>query len=60
MKKYTVIYAELFNTGSHQQSITRMQYIECEPQNLKQEVEVHVDFGNVWFILEGHPIETED
>jgi len=60
MKKYTIIYAQLFQTGSHQQSITKMLHVECTPKNLKQEVEKTVDFGNVWFILDGHCNETED
>lgn len=60
MKKYTVIYAEFFQTGSHQVSLTKLLYIECLPEELKNETEKTVDFGNVLFILEGHCNQTND
>jgi len=60
MKKYTIIYAEFFQHGSHQNSITHMKHIECLAENLKQAVEETVDFGNVWFLLDGHCKRTKD
>ena len=60
MKKYTIIYAEFHQYGSHQNSITLLKHIECLPENLKNTVEETVDFGNVWFILDGHSNQTED
>lgn len=60
MKKYTIIYGEFFQTGNQRNSITRMKHIECFPQDIKSTVEESIDFGDVWFILEGHCIETQD
>lgn len=60
MKKYTVIYAEFFQIGSHQNSITKLEYIECFPEFIKDEIEKFVSMGNVWFILEGHCNQTND
>lgn len=60
MKKYTIIYADFFSTGSHLNSITKMKHIECEPENLKTEVEKTCDMSAVWFILEGHCEITKD
>ena len=61
MKKYTVIYADTFQMGSHRNSITKMKHIECIPEKLKEEVENNdIDFSNVWFILDGHCEKTKD
>jgi len=60
MKKYTVIYSEYFQTGSHQNSITKKKHIECDKENLNQTVEKEVGWGNVWFILDGHCESTSD
>ncbi len=60
MKKYTLIYAEFFNIGSHRNSITKMKHIECEPSNLIKEIEKVCDTTAVWFILDGHCEQTKD
>ena len=60
MKKYTVIYSEYFQTGSHQNSITKKKHIECDKENLNQTVEKEVGWGNMWFILDGHCESTSD
>lgn len=51
-KRYTVIYSEYFQTGSHTNSITRFAHIEsC---NLSETINTDNRFGNnVWFIFEG-------
>lgn len=54
MKKYTIIYSEFFQKGSHQVGITKKKHIECLPEELKQEVEDKTGWENVWFILDGH------
>lgn len=54
MKQYTIIYAEFFQSGNHQNSITKLQHIRCKPEDLKNRVEKFADFGNVWFILDGY------
>lgn len=60
MKKYTVIYSEYFQTGSHQTSITKKKHIECTKENLNKTVEKEVGWDNVWFILDGHCESTSD
>lgn len=60
MKKYTIIYGDFFQSGSHQQSITKMKHIECLPTELEKEVLKTVDFTNVWFIFDGHCNQTSD
>lgn len=61
MKKYTIIYSDSFQMGSHRNSITKMAYIECEKEKLAETIEVEVaDIGSVWFILEGHCTQSED
>lgn len=60
MKKYTVIYSEYFQCGSHRNSITRMAHIECEAENLKAEIEKTCDITAVWFVFEGHCQITKD
>jgi hypothetical protein len=60
MKKYTVIYSEYFQTGSNQNSITKMKHIECVKENLNKTVEEEVGWSNVWFILDGHCEPTSD
>lgn len=57
MKKYTIIYGEFFRNGT---SITKMRHIQCLPKNLKDTVEETIDFGDVWFILDGHAEKTND
>lgn len=58
MKKYTVVYAIFY--GNYGATMTKFLHIECEPQFIKSEVERHVNFGNVWFIFDGHCEQTED
>ena len=60
MKKYTIVYGDYFQYGSHTNSITKMKYIECEPLNLKIEIEKTCDMSAIWFILEGHCEQTKD
>lgn len=60
MKKYTVIYAEYFQSGSHRNAITKMVHIECEPENLKSEIEKTCDISAVWFVFDGHCQLTKD
>lgn len=55
MKKYTIIYSESFQIGSHRHSIVKLQYIECKPKELVEIVEEKgIEFGWVNYILDGH------
>lgn len=60
MKKYTVIYSDFFQVGSHTSSITKMLHVECEPENLKDTVAKEVDWSSVWFVLDGQCEQTKD
>lgn len=60
MKKYTIIYGEYFQIGSHMTSITRFKYIACDPIDLRETVETAVGWDSVWFIFDGHCEQTED
>lgn len=60
-KKYTVIYSEFFQIGSHRNSIVKIEYIECEPEKLMETIESKdIDMGSVNFILDGHCVQSED
>ena len=54
MEKYTVIYNQSFQMGSHRNSITQCKYIECEPKDLKETINDQIGFESVWFIFKGH------
>lgn len=60
MKKYTIIYGDYFRHGSHTSELVKYKYIECEPTNLKTEIEKTCDVSAVWFVFEGHSNETLD
>lgn len=53
-EKYTVVYSEYFQTGSHLNSIVKWEYLECNPEELVEIIENKFGFGSVWFIFKGH------
>jgi len=54
MKKYTIVYSESFNVGSHTNSITHFKHIECLPEELYEVIKTTIGLGNVWFVFDGH------
>ncbi len=53
--KYTVIYGEAFQVGSHRSVFTRMAYIEVNTEEeMKALVEEEYGWGNVYFLFKGH------
>ena len=59
MKKYTIIYAETGQRGSHSYSITRHDRVETD--NLKTFLESDKYNANVYMVFEGWPkLEGED
>lgn len=59
MKKYTLIYADIFQYGSHRNSITQMKHIECEPDKLGEVIENDMGWCNIWFIFDGHCVKSQ-
>jgi len=59
MKKYTLIYADIMQLGSHQNSITKLKYVECLPTELDKVIEEDIGWGNIWFIFDGHCKQSE-
>lgn len=55
-KKYTVIYMEAWMSGSHRQTITKIQRIQVSPEETLNEVLKREDLYDVMcFVLEGWP-----
>lgn len=52
MKKYTVVFADTFQVGSHRSSLTKFEHIETE--DLNATVEEKFGWSSVWFVFEGH------
>lgn len=51
MKKYTIIYSEFWNVGSHTNSITKFDYVETD--NLMELLKREKYDCSVWFIFDG-------
>lgn len=57
MKKYTVVYGDYFQTGSHTNCVTRYRHIEGN--SVEEALELaKIDWEDVWFIFDGHCTET--
>lgn len=53
--KYTLIYAESFQVGSHRSAFTKMAYIEADTEEeMKEIVEEEYGWGSVFFLFKGH------
>ena len=58
MKKYTIVYGEWWNVGTHRASRTAYDHVETD--NLKKLLFDDKYEGNVWFVFDGWPEETKD
>ena len=54
MKKYTVIYGEIIRRGSQEATIVRLKYIDCDPDDLHDEIEKQIGWGSIHYIFYGH------
>lgn len=53
MKKYTIIYSEVGQCGSHSYSIIKFDRIETD--NLAELLKQEKYISNTWFVFEGWP-----
>jgi hypothetical protein len=58
MKKYTIIYGEWWNSGSHRHSTTK--YDKVETDDLKKLLDTDKYSANIWFVFDGWCEETKD
>ena len=59
MKKYTVVYGDWFQVGSHRNSVTHFKQVEG--MSVKEAIEsVGLEPTDVWFVFDGHCQETKD
>jgi hypothetical protein len=53
MKKYTIVYGEWLQTGSHSNTITKFDRVETD--NLRELIKDDRYSCSIWFIFEGWP-----
>jgi hypothetical protein len=59
MKKYTIIYSEYFNRGSHRLSTVKKENVETD--NLKELISKTPKFDcNTHFIFDGWAVDSKD
>ncbi len=55
MKKYTVVYSEFSQSGSHSYSIVHFTRIKCQPKKIESVLNKNnIEMSQVNYIFEGH------
>lgn len=57
MKKYTIVYGEWWNSGSHRHSITRFEHVETN--DIAELLNQDKYGSSVWFVFDGWCEQTK-